>query len=225
MNAEPPTARFLMENQSRRPGYAGRYVPGDSSVLGQFLDQIRDYYVSRFIDAINEHSGTDGVTVTHEPAFCNADGDVVTEGELALPSRGDLLVIRNGAVSDSLRIDTEGMLSFESIAFDWPANRLNVDLRPFQWNWMQLRIFGLKTNADWTPIRDWFIRWFQEKDPADDELLGGVHFLSDPEDGHDYSQVSIDLGTAPVKSFEELLDALGQLGADRVQIGQFNEGT
>ncbi len=89
---------------------------------------------------------------------------------------------------------------------------------------MQLRIFGLKADSDWTPMRDWFIGWFQENDPTDDVLLGGVHFLSDPEYEHDYSQISIDLGTAPVESFEELLDAIGQMGATRVQIGQFDEG-
>lgn len=194
-------------------------------MLGQLLDQIRDYYVSRFIDAINERSGNDGVSVSHEHAFCNANGEVVTVGKLALPTRGDLLVIRNGTVSDSVQIDTEGMLSFEPIEFDWPENNLSVDLRPFQWNWMQLRILGLKSDADWTPIRDWFIGWFHEDDPADDELLGGVHFLSDPEHRRDYSQVSIDLGTAPVDSFEELLDAIGQMGATGVQIGQFSEGT
>ena len=193
-------------------------------MLGQLLDEIRDYYINRFIDAINEQSLADGVTLTHEPAFCDSNGDVVTEGELAVPSRVDLLVISDGAVSDSILIDTDGILSFEPIAFDWPENNLSVDLQPFQWNWMQVRIFGLKTNADWAPIRDWFIGWFQENDPADGELLGGVHWLSDPEYGDDYSQLSIDLGTAPVESFEELLDAIGQMGATRVQIGQFEEG-
>lgn len=193
--------------------------------VGQLLDQIRDYYVSRFIDAIKEHSADDGVTVVREPAFCNVDGDVVSQGQLALPARGDLLVVRDGAVSESLQIDTDGMLSFEPIAFDWPENNLDVELRPFQWNWMQLRIYGLQPDADWTPLCKWFRRWFQDHDPANDELLGGVHFLSDPQAGNGYSQVSIDLGTAPVVTFEELLDALGQLGADRVQIGQFDEGT
>ena len=193
--------------------------------LGQLLDQIRDYYVNQFIGAINDYSAADDATIAHEPAFCNADGNVVTEGRLALPARGDLLIIRDGVVSESLEIDTDGMLSFEPIAFDWPENNLNVDLQPFQWNWIQLRMYGLQADADWTPIRDWFIRWFQENDPADNELLGGVHFLSDPEAGDGYLQVSIDLGTAAVESFEELLDAIGQLGADRVQIGQFNEGT
>ncbi len=120
----------------------------------------------------------------HEPAFCNANGEVVTAGELSLPSRGDLLVIRDGAVCESVRIDTDGMLSFESVTFAWPEYKLNVDLQPFQWNWMQLRIFGLKADSDWTPMRDWFIGWFQENDPADDELLGGVHFLAGPEYGH-----------------------------------------
>ena len=193
-------------------------------MLGQLLDEIRDYYINRFIDAINEQSLADGVTLTHEPAFCDSNGDVVIEGELEVPSRVDLLVISDGAVSDSILIDTDGILSFEPIAFDWPENDLNVDLHPFQWNWMQVRIFGLKTNTDWAPIRDWFIGWFQENDPADGELLGGVHWLSDPEYGDDYSQLSIDLGTAPVESFEELLDAIGQMGATRVQIGQFEEG-
>ena len=193
-------------------------------MLGQLLDEIRDYYINRFIDAINEQSLADGVTLTHEPAFCDSNGDVVTEGELAVPSRVDLLVISDGAVSDSILIDTDGILSFEPIAFDWPENNLNVDLHPFQWNWMQVRIFGLKTNADWAPIRDWFIGWFQQNDPADGELLGGVHWLSDPEYGDEYSQLSIDLGTAPVESFEKLLDAIGQMGATRVQIGQFEEG-
>jgi hypothetical protein len=192
--------------------------------LGQLLNQIRDYYVSRFIDAFHEHSADGDATIAHEPAFCNADGDIITEGQFALPARGDLLIIRDGVVSDSIRIDTDGMLSFEPIAFEWPESKVHVDLRPFQWNWMQLRIYGLRPDVDWTPIHDWFIRWFQENDPAADELLGGVHFLSDPERIDELSQLSIDLGTAPVEAFEELLDAIGQLGTDRVQIGQFNEG-
>ncbi|MCC6511940.1 MAG: hypothetical protein IT423_22775 [Pirellulaceae bacterium] len=198
-------------------------MPGVTSVLGQILDKIRDYYVSRFMDAVNEHSSTDGVTVAHEPAFCDSNGDVVCEGELSLPARGDLLLIRDGTVFDSVRIDTYGMLSFEPVAFDWPGGKLNVLMRPFQWNWIQLRIFGLGPDADWTPIRNWFIGWFQENDPDAYELLGGVHFLSDPERGGEYTQVSIDLGTAPVESFEELLDAIGQMGATSVQIGQFEE--
>lgn len=192
-------------------------------MLGELVDRIRDHYVSRFIDAINEYSAADDVTVAHEPALRNSDGDVVTAGELALPMRSDLLVTRNGVISDSLQIDTDRILSFEPISFEWPKSKLHVELGPFQWNWIQLRIFGLKAGADWTPIREWFIGWFQVDDAGDDELLGGVHFFSDPAVGDGYTQVSIDLGTAPVQTFEELLDALGQLGADSVQVGRIDE--
>ena len=96
-------------------------------------------------------------------------------------------------------------------------------MEPFQWNWIQLRLHGLDSDADWQPLREWFFRWFHEGDPADDELLGGIHFMSDPEEGDGAAEVTIDLGTAPVEAFEELLDAVGQLGANRLQIGQFDE--
>lgn len=191
--------------------------------LGQLLDQIRDYYVSRFLEVLQEHSAAPDNTVVHEPAYCNSEGEVVTAGELELPVRGDVLVIRDGVIDESLQIDTDEMLTFDPVEFDWPENELRVELHPFQWNWIQLRIYGLSAKTDWSPLREWFLRWFQEEDPVADELLGGVHFLSDPEPQEGCSQVSIDLGTAPVESLEELLDAIGRLGADRVEIGQFDE--
>lgn len=200
-----------------------RKVTGEHIVIGQLLDQIRDYYIDYFIDTINEYGETNGGSIFHEVALCKADGSLATAGVLGLPVRGDLVVIRDSSGTDSVRIDTDGMLSFEPIEFEWPENNLVVDLGPFQWNWMQLRIFGLGNHADWEPIRDWFMGWFQEEDPEEGELLGGVHFLSDPETGNAYSQVSIDLGTAPVESFEELLDALGQMGATKVQFGLFED--
>jgi len=187
--------------------------------LGQLLDQIRDYYVSRFIDILNECAADPETTVAHEPAYSDADGEVVTEGRLELPVRGDLLILRDGAVSEVLSVDTDGMLTFEPLEFQWDDNALHVDLHPFQWNGIPLRIFGLPPNPDWTPLREWFLHWFLEEDPPEDELLGGVHFMSDPEDDGECTQVSIDLGTAPVEVFEELLDALVKLGSNRVQIG------
>jgi hypothetical protein len=191
--------------------------------LGELLDQIRDYYVGRLVDAVNEHSAHDDTTVAHECAFRNSDGNIVTEGQLDLPARGDIFEIRAGAVTDSIQIDTEGMLSFEPLTFEWPEDNLSVDLGPFQWNWIQLRIYGLPRDADWKPLREWFMRWFHDEDPAADELLGGVHFMSDPENARDYVQVSLDLGTAPVGSLEELLDAVARMRAKHLQIGQFAE--
>lgn len=126
--------------------------------LGELLEQIRDYYVSRFIEALQEHSAARDVTVVHEPAYCDAEGEIVTEGELGLPVRGDLLVLRDGVVADSLQIDTEEMLTYDPVVFDWPQHSLRIELGPFQWNWMQLRIYGVPSDVDWKPLRDWFLR-------------------------------------------------------------------
>lgn len=192
--------------------------------LDQLLNQIRDDYVSRFIDAVNEHAADDGVTVAHESAFCDSNGDVVTEGQLGLPARNDLFILRDGAVVESHQIDTEGMLSFDPVVFDWPESGLSLELRPFPWDWMQVRIFGLPSQADWEPLRDWFLRWFQDGDPEPGELLEGVHFMSDPASADGGIEVSIDLGSAPVESWEELLDAIVRMGARQVRIGHFPEG-
>ena len=189
--------------------------------LGNILDQIRDYYIQRFIVFIEEQSANRDISVAHECAFADAKGNWVTEGKLALPMRGDLFVLNNRKISKSIQIDTDGMLSFEPINFTWPQTALEVCLAPFQWNWLQLRLHDLPTNTDWSPLRSWFFNWFAEEDPPEDEISGGIHFLSDPEERVGYFQFSIDLGTAPVEAFEELLDAVNELGVIQVQIGQF----
>ena len=46
-----------------------------------------------------------------------------------------------------------------------------------------------------------------------------MHFLSDPEISDGAVTFSVDLGTAPVEAFEELLDAVEALGATLCEIG------
>lgn len=191
--------------------------------IGQLLEQIRDYYIDRFVSAINEQSVGQDVTIAHELAFRNRVGDLVTAGQLDLPLRADLIVIRDGMVANSLQIDTVGTVSFVPICFNWPEHDLSVQMGPFQWNWLQLRIYGLPPSSDYEPLREWFMLWFQDDDPRGEELLGGVHFLSDPWIVDGAMQFSIDLGTAPVRSFEELLVAVGRMRPERLSIGQFSE--
>jgi hypothetical protein len=46
-----------------------------------------------------------------------------------------------------------------------------------------------------------------------------VHFISDPEISTGAIIFTIDLGTAPVEAFEDLLDALESMGAKHCEIG------
>lgn len=198
---------------------------------GELIDQIREHYVSRLQSAIDEYRNQPDQRCAHEAAFCDEDGNVAVDGSLQLPVRGDLIVIRDDVVVESLQIDTEEMLSFEPIQFEWSGD-LNVEMQPFQWNWLQLEITGLGPDADWETLRSWFLHWFQDEDPTDEMLLG-VHFLSDPrmlsktdsktECEEQRIQLSVDMGTAPVDALEELLDALTQIGAKSVVIGQFED--
>jgi hypothetical protein len=128
-----------------------------------------------------------------------------------------MAVIKEGGAT-TLSIDTERMLSFESISFMSGAG-LEVRLGPFQWQAMRLRV-QLPETARWQPLRHWFWRWFKEKASEHNEALtGAAHFLSDPEVSDGTVTFAVDLGTAPVEAFEDLLDALEVMGAKHCEIG------
>lgn len=65
-----------------------------------------------------------------------------------------------------------------------------------------------------------FWRWFKEDAGEHNEALAGaVHFLSDPKVSDGAVTFAVDRGTAPVESFEDLLDALEMMGAKHCEIG------
>ena len=109
------------------------------SDLGELLDGIRAFYLERFREAIEEHEADPGNEALVEPALRDATGEVVREGTLQLPCRGDLQVLRDGVCIAALTIDTERMLSFDPVEFTWEG-RLQVELAPFQWNMCPLAL-------------------------------------------------------------------------------------
>jgi len=186
--------------------------------VGELLDQIRYYYVDRFIKTRDELLAEQNTRLILEPELRGSDGAVVTEGALQLALRTDMAVIKEGSAK-TLSIDTERMLSFEPVSFMWGAG-LGVHLGPFQWQAMRLRV-RLPEITHWQPLQHWFWRWFKENAGEHNEaLVGAVHFLSDPEVSDGTVTFAVDLGTAPVEAFEDLLDALEMMGAKHCEIGQ-----
>ena len=98
-----------------------------------------------------------------------------------------------------------------------------MTLSPFQWDWCQVKIFGLQGSPDWKPLVGWFMSNFHESSQSDvgEDSSGVVHFMSDPELQGDHYLVEFDLGSAPVETFKTLLDAFILVGAKSVEIGQF----
>jgi hypothetical protein len=186
--------------------------------VGELLDQIRYYYVDRFIKTRDDLLAEQNTRLILEPELRGSDGAVVTEGALQLALRTDMAVIKEGSAK-TLSIDTERMLSFEPVSFMWGAG-LGVHLGPFQWQAMRLRV-RLPEITHWQPLQHWFWRWFKENAGEHNEaLVGAVHFLSDPEVSDGTVTFAVDLGTAPVEAFEDLLDALEMMGAKHCEIGQ-----
>jgi hypothetical protein len=183
----------------------------------ELLDQIRQYYLDRFIKTRDELRAEQNTRLILEPELRGNDGAVVTEGVLGLPLRVDMAVIKDGDAK-TLSIDTEGMLSFEPMSFMWGAG-LKVCLGPFQWQAMRLQVL-LPETTRWQPLQQWFWRWFKEDAGEHNEALAAaVHYLSDPEVSHSVVTFAVDLGTAPVEAFEDLLDALEMMGATHCEIG------
>jgi hypothetical protein len=120
-------------------------------LLGQLLDQIREYYLSRFMKAVASARQDPSVRVITEAALVDVHGTVVPEGELHLPLRNDLFVVTDGRVSDSQLIDTKETLSFKPVSFTWDGG-LAVSLSAFQWNWLELRLHGLSGQPSWSPL-------------------------------------------------------------------------
>src|SRR5262249_32000073 len=88
-------------------------------------------------------------------------------------------------------------------------------------------VYGISRGVDWSPLCTWFERWFDVEDtrqPDDDGLNGVIHFLSDPEYKGAATVFQVDFGSAPEEAFEELLDALRDSGATKIEIGNDHGG-
>ena len=184
--------------------------------LGELLDQVRSYYLNRLAAEVNETDGKYHLII--EPAFRNADGTYATEGALELPCRKDLGLTEEGKVTKLLTVDTEDMLSFEPITFAW-ENGVQVSLHPFQWNYCPCEIAGSTASPNWSPVKQWFLKWFEETPEENGSLMRCVHFMSDPEPTGSGFSLEIDFGSAPVEAFEEFIDSLGKTGFQELKIG------
>ncbi len=192
------------------------------SGLGELLEGVRTYYLDRFRAAIEEHEAEEDQEVIAEAPLLDDAGERVREGALELPYRLDLAILRGGECVDSVTVDTEAMLSFDPVEFTWEG-RLRVELAGFQWNMCPLALSPAPSAEQLAALVGWFERWFEENDEVDPPFLGCVHYLSEPEEQDGECRLALDLGSAPLAAFEELLDAGLRAGATVMRIGQREE--
>jgi hypothetical protein len=191
--------------------------------LVELLDQIRDDYLDQFLTTIEEKQSQKGVRIISEPSLRNEDGTLAVEGAWEFPVRTDIAVMQNDELSDVFNVVKDSLVDFEPVEFDW-GKTLHVELGPFAWQNVTITMPNDPV-YDWTALQEWFWKWFQDDDDVDDDdpeaaiLLGAIHSLSDPVVQDDVVEFTLDLGSAPIAAFEELLDAFAAAGVTLCAIG------
>lgn len=155
-----------------------------------------------------------------EPAYRTSDGALATEGLWSLPCRADVIPFSDAGTSEPVRVDSQTQLNFAPLHFSIADTA--VELAPFVWDWLPLEINGLAQDQAARVLIDWFKQWFdgEDENPANETGLQEViHFMSEPEPTDDGFKLTIDLGSAPSEAVEDLLFALSDAGAAKVQLG------
>ena len=194
--------------------------------LGDLLEMVRQDYVDLLQETGGELAASGG-KVVYEVPFRDENGEITTEGALNLPARIDLAVARGDEI-EPVQVEAEGVFRFDgSVDLTW-ENGMAVQVFPFGWDLMPVRLEGLGAAPDWTPLQQWFERWFME--PEDETGDGSVvrevvHYLSDPDVVPEGVTLTADMGTAPLEAWQDLLDACAACGAKKVVVGSEERGS
>jgi hypothetical protein len=196
--------------------------PNESAeTVRQLLDDIPEKYLNEFRECM-AYVKDKGMEVMSEPACTDENAALAREGTLNLPMRLDVVGLADGECKDNICVDSITKLSFEPMDFEW-TDGLPIRLAPFTWDACDLRAIGIPEASDWSHLRQWFDS--ADTRQADEHgLFGVIHFLSDPKPEGDAMIMRVDFGSVTVDAFEELLDALRDSGATKIEIGNEPEG-
>ena len=186
--------------------------------LTDLLSPVRDLHVAALLETMASELQR-GADVDAEPVERDAEGRIRRRGALDLPTRQDLRVRRDGRTL-LRRVPGQPGLRFAPIRSAL-TELAAVHIGPFDWSDVTVRAHRAAGQPNWTPLRRWFLEWFQarfgEESP---DLLGVVHRLDGPQEEDGGWRFTIDLGSASVAGFIDLLAALGQSGCAEFRIGE-----
>lgn len=189
---------------------AGSLAPARLNMdrLSPILARVRQKYLAELEQFSSEH--TAGPLIA-EPFLGTSDGEIAREGALALGLRVDFAACQDGR-TETISIDSASVHGFEPFAVS--ISGVDVDVSPFTWDNLELRIEGVEPGALQATVRAWAVEWFREDDPGENsDLHDCIHFLADPENHADGTRLTIDLGSARVEALLELIDRIGQQSA------------
>lgn len=165
--------------------------------------------------------------------WCNEKANVcvnellIRPGGMAVPPpydqiRMDLVSNLNGKFEVSRYEHEKPFKNFKPETIQYSA-KLKVTIHPFVWNRVEVRSKQRPTTD--RPLTEWAEQWMDISDTKSvqkGELLGVVHSVVYPSTSRGYWQTMVDLGSAELKSLENLLSVLEEMGFTQVEIGSFS---
>jgi len=193
-------------------------VTGLGERLRDHLEPLRDVYVAELLQTLARELERGG-DVEVEPLERTPDGALKRSGGMALPSRGDFRVTRNGRTLP-LRAGGCGPILFDPIT-DAVDDLARIRVSPFLWCAAEVRVLRGSGGPNWAPVRRWMLESLLPRygDESPD-LLGVVHRLDGPTEDTGGWRFRVDLGSASVGVFAAMLEAFAATGCAEIQVGE-----
>lgn len=188
-----------------------------ADMLEEVLAPVRDSAISALLTA-QARALEAGAEIETEPVRRDPAGKVKRTGRLGLPSRGDLSVTMDGRTLIQ-RVEARRVTAFPPIEVRTRSGFTGY-IGPFRWEDAELRFEARGARPNWTPIRLWFLEWFQPRQSRlQPELAGVVHSIEGPDDRDGAWQIHLDFGSAPIAAVASLIETAGETGCARLKIG------
>jgi hypothetical protein len=121
-----------------------------------------------------------------------------------------------------IEINKDQFYSFDCHKFSI-TGEIDGRLFPIRWNGIEFRVFG-KIDP-WSEFELWVHRWMDIDDARYEEgkeLMNVIHDVTLPKHKGDYYEFSVDMGSAEVDAFFELLSLFPKMGVTKFDVGSFS---
>jgi hypothetical protein len=119
-----------------------------------------------------------------------------------------------------LRVPAQTVLRFAPVSAPI-SDVAAVRIAPFCWGATVIQAGAAAGRPNWTPVRRWFLEWFQSRFGEESpDLLGVAHAIEGPAATGGGWRFTVDLGSTSVAGFIAMLEAFGQTGCARIDVGE-----
>ena len=185
--------------------------------IAETIAPVRAEFLARLLDRVEGMSDS-GFDFEQEVVRREADGSIMRNDVLNLPSRADIRIAEGGHGLDIDLAPEVAECIEDRVIF--LTEDVSLIMRPFAWNALVIGVDMAGNIRQFQRLRNWYLEWFQARllyqSPG---LFGCVHRLQGPERRNGQWELTVDLGTAGAEAMLDLLEALISCGVTKIELG------